>query len=118
MSTQSFCIRTRLRLSARIAIALLALLGAAGATWGQSQFPSGAASVGTSGDPNNGDRDATAVLFFEVPDDAVLTGGLLYFAINDPGFTGTGALLDLKGTTGNSHWSLLGGTGALSDPSS
>ncbi|WP_304242985.1 hypothetical protein, partial [Gracilinema caldarium] len=80
----------------------------------QSQFPAGTASVGTSGNTDNGDRDGTVVFFFEIPD----TGpSPIYFAINDPGITGTASLFDQNGT-GTSYWYVLGGLGALSDPSS
>jgi hypothetical protein len=61
----------------------------------QSQFPAGTASVGTSGNTDNGDLDGTVVFFFEIPDTA---GTPIYFAINDPGVTGTAALLDQNGT--------------------
>ncbi len=100
----------------RLSIILLLGLLLSPFAWGQtaSQIPQ-TGSIGTSGNTNNGDRDGTVVVFFEVPSSAPST---VYFGIYDPSFSGTAAINDSLGAGGTSYWTLVGGTGALSDPSS
>ncbi|HET6450729.1 MAG TPA: hypothetical protein VFI08_05425, partial [Spirochaetia bacterium] len=102
----------RLTFSGALALMVLASLP----VWAQttSQFPQ-SGWVGTTGTNTLGDRDQTVVLFFEIPD---TTTGTLYFGINNPGNSANAAEFDEAGTGGTSYWYLIGGTGALSDPTS
>ena len=73
--------------------------------------------------PGSGDRDPYQVVFFEVPDTETAT---LYFAIDSPGASGlTNGYPDENTADANpapgvedTTYTLIGGSGALSDPTS
>ncbi|ORC35837.1 hypothetical protein B4O97_07140, partial [Marispirochaeta aestuarii] len=105
-------------LDRRISIVLLlvaSIIFPCVSVWSQSNIPA---------EPNNwlqqaatlgsGSADLFAVVFFEVPSDAVADDEFIYIGINDAG--SDGAVPDQN--SGSTDYYLFGGTGALTDASS